>query len=111
MGTVSSLTSTKFFHYQFFNDGPQKMLLPAFEQRRSAARKQGNMTKIVKRLLEEDTIKTSSKGEFNLREGSAHQALMMQSLLGAVPALVCLSLRECVCVCLCVPELIFFSGF
>lgn len=107
MGTVSSLTSTKFFHYQFFNDGPQNMLLAASEQRRSAARKQGNMTacclmKIVKRLLEEDTIKTSSKGEFNLREGSAHQALMMQSLLGAVSALVCLSLRECVCVSVCV---------
>lgn len=57
------------------------------------------LMKIVKRLLEEDTIKTSSKGEFNLREGSAHQALMMQSLLGAVSALVCLSLRGCVCVC------------
>lgn len=71
-------------------------LAASFEQRRGAARKQGNTAacysmKIVKRLLEEDTIKTSSKGEFNLREGSAHQALTMQSLLGVVPALVCVS--------------------
>lgn len=44
-----------------------------------------HLMKVMKCLLEEDTIKTSCKSEFNM-QGSKDQTLMMQS---AAPQLLC----------------------